>query len=332
MRRFVIILFIVCFPVVVYLSGPRFPKPYLSDTLPVVTINTHNAEHYVDSIESLHKIRPDNQARIVWYNDSLKQKTEYAVLYIHGFGACWFDGSPTHTCFARSIGANLYLSRLASHGIDTTEALIDIYPDSLYNSAKRALFIAHALGDKVIVMSTSTGGTLALKLAADFPDMVNSLILLSPNIAINNPAVFLVSGPWGFQLAKKVGGGGLYRHLTSSSENDSKYWYKKERWESVVYLQQLIDATMKKEVFKKVKQPVFLGYYYKNEKEQDPEVKVSAMLKMFDQLGTPDSLKMKVAFPDADTHVIGCSEFSKSYYDVEMEILRFARKVGIAAQ
>jgi len=86
---------------------------------------------------------------------------------------------------------------------------------------------------------------------------------------------------------------------------------------------------MTKEVFNKVKQPVFMGYYYKNEKEQDRIVKVSAMLEMFDQLGTPDSLKVKVAFPDAGDHVIGCSLLSKSYLDVEREVLNFARKIGI---
>ena len=35
-------------------------------------------------------------------------------------------------------------------------------------------------------MATSTGGTLALKLAAEYPDIAG-LILLSPNIAINDP-------------------------------------------------------------------------------------------------------------------------------------------------
>jgi pimeloyl-ACP methyl ester carboxylesterase len=329
MKKLISVVLIVCIPVVIYFSGPKFENPRLSKDLPTIRVDTRSAGHYVDSIESLVKLRPDNQARIVWNNDSLRNKTEYVVLYLHGFGACWYEGFPTHINFAKSIGANLYLSRLASHGIDTKEQLIDMYPAALYETAKQALIIAHTLGNKVIVMSTSTGGTLALKLAADFPELIHSLILLSPNVAINNPAAFLVSGHWGLQIVRKVGGGGLYRVLDPGSETEQKYWYKKERWESVVYLQQLIDATMTKEVFKKVKQPIFLGYYYKNEKEQDPVVKISAMLEMFNQLGTPDSQKVKVAFPDAGDHVIGCSLLSKSYLDVEKEVLKFAHKIRV---
>jgi len=39
-----------------------------------------------------------------------------------------------------------------------------------------------------------------------------------------------------------------------------------------------------------------MGYYFKNEKFQDSVVSVEAMLKMFDQLGTPENLKVKRLF------------------------------------
>ena len=54
-------------------------------------------------------------------------------------------------------------------------------------------------GKKVILMSTSTGGTLSLKLAANFPEIAG-LILYSPNIEINNPSAFLLNDPWGLQI------------------------------------------------------------------------------------------------------------------------------------
>ena len=58
-------------------------------------------------------------------------------------------------------------------------------------------------------------------------------------------------------------------------------------------------------------------YYYKNEQEQDPVVKVGAMLKMFDQLGTPISKKQKIALPNTGNHVIGSSITSKDIEGVE---------------
>jgi len=74
--------------------------------------------------------------------------------------------------------------------------------------------------------------------------------------------------------------------------------------EGYISLAGLVENTMKEETFEKIEQPVFLAYYYKNEEEQDPVVSVAAMLEMYDQLGTPSSLKRKVAFPEAGNHVI----------------------------
>ena len=197
-------------------------------------------------------------------------------------------------------------------------------------SAKQALAIGKQLGDKVILVSTSTGGTLALMLAAYYPDDVYALINMSPNIAINDPAAFLLNDPWGLQIARTVLGG-KYR-ITGASEEHSKFWNKKYRLESLVQLEELIETTMTKDLFRKVTQPSLTLYYYKNEQEQDPEVKVSAMLKMNDQLATPDNLKETVAFPNAGVHVIGCSMTSKDVEGVYSAMKKFAiEKLGMKA-
>src|SRR5258708_7415518 len=74
-------------------------------------------------------------------------------------------------------------------------------------SAKEALAIGRQLGNKVILMGTSTGGTFALQLAATYPDQVAALVLLSPNIAINDPNAWLLNNHWGLQIAHLVTGG-----------------------------------------------------------------------------------------------------------------------------
>jgi pimeloyl-ACP methyl ester carboxylesterase len=309
--------------VFVYFMGPQFEKPNLTAVLPDIDLELASVENYVQKKEAKFNIRPDNEARIVWNNDSLKEKTEYCVLYLHGFSATWYEGFPSHLNFAKSINANVYLSRLAAHGLAGDDALLEMTPSSLYESAKEALLIALQLGDKVILMGTSTGGTLALKLAADFPDKVNSLFLLSPNVAINNPAAFLLDKHWGLQIARISGGGGKNRIFHEAPDLEQKYWNQEYRWEATVYLQQLIVATMTPEVFQKIRQPLFLGYYYKNEKEQDPVVRVDALLQMFNLVNTPDALKHKVAFPDAGDHVIACEATSGCAGDVEKEMIDF---------
>jgi hypothetical protein len=80
---------------------------------------------------------------------------------------------------------------------------------------------------------------------------------------------------------------------------------------------------MKPEVFSRIKCPVFLGYYYKNETEQDNTVSVPAMLKMFDELGTPENLKEKKAFPMVAAHVIASYVRSKDWQSVEKETDNF---------
>jgi pimeloyl-ACP methyl ester carboxylesterase len=311
---------------ITYLSGPKFPKPELSAELPKIQIQTSDFESYLKQKEARLKIKPDNESRVIWANDSLKNKTAYCLLYIHGFSASWYEGNPVHLDFARRYGMNLYIPLLASHGIDTTEALIDMTPDRLYESAKEALVAAQALGDKVILMGTSTGGTLMLKLAAEFPQMMEGLILLSPNIAINNPAAFLLSKPWGLQIARSVYKGNYRVTNPDFASEDCRYWNCKYRLEAVVYLQQLVESTMKKETFTKVDKPVFLGYYYKDEQNQDQVVRVDAMLKMFDQLGTPENLKQKMAFPEAGAHPIGSKLFSKQWQEVETASFQFAEE------
>jgi hypothetical protein len=68
---------------------------------------------------------------------------------------------------------------------------------------------------------------------------------------------------------------------------------------------------------------VLLLYYYKNELEQDPVVRVDAMLKMYDELGTPNNLKQKVAIPNAGNHVMGSYITSKDLPGVEKAIESF---------
>jgi len=316
----------------VYLGGPTFPKPELSNKLPEIQVQISGFEAYLQAKNSALKIKPDNESRIIWANDSLKNKTSYCLLYLHGFSASWYEGNPVHIDFAHRYGMNLYIPLLASHGIDTQEALIDMTPDRLYESAKEALVAAQVLGEKVILMSTSTGGTLSLELAAEFPELISGLILYSPNVAINNGAAFLLSKPWGLQIARSVYKGNYRITNTDFASEDCRYWNCKYRLEAVVYLQQLVESTMKKETFSKVNKPVFLGYYYKDKENQDKVVKVDAMLKMFDELGTPENMKQKVAFPEAGDHPIGSKLFSKAWQDVEKASFVFAEaKLGLKA-
>jgi pimeloyl-ACP methyl ester carboxylesterase len=308
--------------IIVYFLGPHPSKPKYIRELPGVPSQPMALGQYVYAKESEHKLKPDNEARIIWFSDSSRQKTPYAFVYLHGFSASQKEGDPVHRNIAREFGANLYLSRLAEHGIDTSEQLLNLTADEYWASAEEALAIGKRLGEKVILMSTSTGGTLALKLAATYPDDIAGLILLSPNIAINDPFAWMLNNPWGLQIARAVKHG---NYIVAEDDRPvyRQYWNKPYRLEAAVQLQELIATSMNKETFRRVKQPVQLIYYYKDEIHQDSVVKVSAMLTMFDELGTPYCLKRKMAMPGAGNHVVASPIKSHDVEGVQKEIERF---------
>ncbi|PWU03927.1 MAG: alpha/beta hydrolase [Bacteroidetes bacterium] len=315
------LLFIPFLLVILYLLGPAPKTPVYKKNLPTLPSANSDLEKYISSHEAMHKVKPDNEARIVWANDSLKQKTKYAIVYLHGFSASQAEGAPTHEEIAKEFGCNLYLSRLAEHGIDTVDAMINLTADKLWESAKEAYAIGKQLGDSVILMGTSTGGTLALMLAAEYPDIAG-LILYSPNIAINDPNAWILNRHWGLQVARMVTKSDF---ITSKDQRPiyKQYWNAPYRLEAAVQLEELLETGIGKSNFQKVNQPTLLLYYYKDEVHQDSVVKVSAMQKMFRQLGTDSSHKKSVPLPETGDHVIGSYIKSNDMQSVKNETEKF---------
>src|SRR5688572_15712213 len=309
----------------VYFFGPKPSQPKLTADLPVVPSDAKDLEMYIANNEAKHKIKIDNEARIVWLNDSLKQKTEYAVMYIHGFSASQEEGDPVHINFTKKFGCNLYLARLAEHGLDTIDCMLNLTADKLWTSAKEAYAIGKQIGQKIIIIGTSTGGTLALKLASVYPEIAG-LILLSPNIEINDSNAWMLNNPWGLQIARFFKGG-PYHYSSDTTTIYKNYWYPQYRVEALVQLEELVESTMKGSVFEKITQPVLLLYYFKDEDNQDKVVKVSAMRRMFAQLGTHPEKKRETALPNAGDHVIGSYIKSKDLQSVEAEIEKFAKEI-----
>ncbi len=310
--------------IVLYFMGPHPSTPKYGKDLPVIEVPVSKMDSFVKSHEAKFKIKPDNEGRIIWANDSSKEMTEYSVVYLHGFSASQEEGDPVHYSFAQKFGCNLYLSRLDAHGLVTDEPLLNMTAEGLYNSAKEAYVIGKKLGRKVILMSTSTGGSLALKLASEFPDIA-ALILLSPNIEINDSKAWMLNNPWGLQISRLFKG--RYNVVADTTAIYAQYWNNRYRMEATVQLEELLETTMKHSVFKKVTQPLLLLYYYKDEEHQDSVVKVSAMKRMFVQVSTADNLKKEVPIPNGGAHVLGSYIKSKDLVSVETACETFAREI-----
>jgi len=313
MRTLRWLLFFVSFFGILYFIGPDPDAPILDTTLPNIA-EGKNLDSLVQVQESKHHIKPNNEARIIWA-DSNHQMTDYAIVYLHGFSASQMEGAPVHESIAKKFHCNLYLARLAEHGIDSVDNLVNLTADNYWESAKWAYAIGKKLGKKVILMSTSTGGTLALQLAADYPEIAG-LIMYSPNIAINNPTAPLLNNPWGLQIARLVMHGN-YMHIPYTNPDYPKYWNTQYRLEATVALQNLLEATMTKETFSKIHQPSLALYYYQDPTHQDKVVKVSAIQNMIKQIATPDNAKSAIAIPKAGNHVLASPLASHDIVSVE---------------
>lgn len=308
-----------------YIAGPGVAEANLDPTLPAVTQDLPQLEAEIRRSEAaIPDLKPDNEARIIWADSTNKQKTPYSIVYIHGFGASWAEGDPVHRNLAKRYGANLYLARMHDAGISDPDAFDDLTPENFVAGAKRALAIGKALGDSVIIIGTSAGGLLTVYLASTHPEL-KGIVLYSPCMAVYNSALKLTTGPWGTQLLHSLLG--ERRDDMRYAPDRAQYWLTSYDADGLLALQQTMDAISQPEVYAKVKVPVFLGYYYKNDNEQDKVVSVKAMQEMFPLLGTPDSLKMERAFPESGDHVIASHFTSKDLQGVQYATENFFEKV-----
>lgn len=220
-----------------WLFGPYEKAPL---TPAIATINPDLDAHFATVEAAFDDITPGTEKRIVWA-DAPGTQTEYAILYIHGFSATSEEIRPVPDRIADTLGANLIYTRLQGHG-RTGDALADGTVQGWVNDLDEGLQAARIAGQKVLILSTSTGGTLVTATAQN-PDLmqdVAGLILVSPNYGLNNPAARLLSWPaaryWLPPLA------GARRSFEPQNEAHGTYWTTEYPSVAVMPMVALIDA------------------------------------------------------------------------------------------
>jgi esterase/lipase len=310
-----------------YFLGPKPASPQLVQPMLTAFVSLPILEQEIDKNEKQVKgIKPENEAKIVWADSTKKVKTKVAMLYLHGFGASEKEGYPTNIHLADTFDCNMYLARLSEHGINVgDDNFLNFTADSYYQSGEKALHIAQQLGDSVVIISTSAGAALGLFLASRHPE-VKAILMYSPAIKLYKKEAAMMPGPWGLQIAKWVTGKD-HNDWVYKNASHAKYWTNHQRFEGVVQFSIFLKETMIPSTFNQVKCPVFMGYYYRDEENQDKVVSVAAMQEMFEQLGTSQHLKRKIDFPNANNHVIATSFLSDEWQNVEAESIKFMREI-----
>ncbi|MFD0930985.1 alpha/beta hydrolase [Psychroflexus salinarum] len=296
---------------------------WISPQLSAQSISNYSIETIDEWIEEqeteILDLKKDNNAMISWAKEP-ETLTDLVFVYLHGFGASRMEAEPVISKLAKEFEANVFYARLKGHGRSGVEGFEELTKEKYLASAEEALEVGRLLGKKVVLISTSTGGTLSLHLASRHKDIAG-LLLYSPFVGLKNPMMAQITTPQGRELFKSMIGGEVQK--MDRPEPESNYWSTEYHINAYVALIGMLKETMTPETFKAVNCPVFMAYYYKNEEEQDKVVSVSAMIDMYNQLGTPEELKHKQAFPETGNHVIASELRSNDWVSVLEESQKF---------
>ena len=181
--------------------GPNTPAPR-----PLPPEKITQLDDWIRASESAYPdIKPGNNKGIVW-NSKAKKKTPWAVVYIHGFSASRLETAPLTDKVAKILGANAFHTRLTGHG-RTNEAMAEATPQEWMADTVEAIRIGQTLGEKVLVISCSTGSTLSTWFATS-PDAnkVAAHVFFSPNYGPKDKNAEIINTPWGKQLATLIMG------------------------------------------------------------------------------------------------------------------------------
>lgn len=196
MRRLGILLVaVVAALAAVLVLGPREPVPPVR-ALDPATLPEDLDAWLAEREAAVPGLRPGTEKRILWAG-APGAVTPLSVVYLHGFSASSEEIRPVPDRVAEGLGANLYFTRLAGHGADGAALAQPVAADWLADLAE-AVAIGRRIGERVVLIGTSTGGTLAA-LAATDPALARDLagvVLVSPNFAIRNRAAWLLGLPW----------------------------------------------------------------------------------------------------------------------------------------
>lgn len=222
--------------VLVFFSGPKAtvdPQPF-SRQLPA------DLQAYLTASEAAFPdITPGAEKTIIWAHPE-QQQTELSIVYLHGFSATRQETAPLCDELAKALGANLFYTRLSGHG-RSSRALGEVGAGEWLRDAREALAIGQRLGRKVLIVGTSTGGTLAAWLAATQNDApVLAYVLISPNFSPRDRAAQVLTWPWASTFAPLLLG--TERQWKPLNDEQARYWTHRYPTQALLPMMALVNA------------------------------------------------------------------------------------------
>lgn len=216
--------------------------------------------------------------------------SEWVVVAIHGFSASRQETAPLAQLVASALQANLVEARLTGHGLQSNP-LADVVAEHWLDDARRILTEAASLGDRLIIIGTSTGATLAAAML-DQPsaDPIDTLVMISPNFMPQNAGAPWLTRPFGPVLAKLIAGD--MRCFDPRNELQQKYWSTCTPTTAAIEVMRLVDRANR--VWPERMQQRLLVFY----SGDDAVVSPKATRDAFDAVEARDKLLVEVTDSD----------------------------------
>jgi len=245
---------------------------------------------------------PGTEKRITRFGEG--NRTPYSVLYLHGFSATRQETAPLAATVAHALGANLFETRLAGHGRENG-LLANVRAEDWLRDAVEALTIAAQLGERVIVIGTSTGATLAAAMLGH-PAMhaVDTIVMLSPNFVPNDPGAAWLTRPAGPLLARLLVG--ETRSWEPHNDAQARFWSTTYPTASAVEMMRLVDLA-NRQLPAEVPQRLLMFY-----SKDDTVVSAAAAVAVFEKTIAPQKAAIEIVDPgDPSHHVLAGDVLSK---------------------
>lgn len=223
----------------VWVSGPREPKD-TTITFDPAAIGSDPDAWLAAAEAKVPNIRPGLQKEIVWAYPESKAKTPVALVVVHGFSASKGELRPVPDIVAGNLSANLYYTRMTGHGQDGA-AMLSGSVNAWVNDFAEALAIGRLLGEKVVILSVSTGGSLSAWAATQsaLMDKVAGIVFVSPNFALVNQQTEILSLPFAGTLADLIVG--KEREFETFNEAHKTYWTYKYPTRALLPMKAAVD-------------------------------------------------------------------------------------------
>lgn len=242
MRRVLIILTvsILALPFAALVTAPRELQNSVTPVIP-----GNDLELWLEQREAaVHRrtpLVPNTEKRILWKNPDDHSKTDFAVVYIHGFSATRQEIAPVPEIVASRLGANLFETRLAGHGLQSV-ALAGVSAEDWLADAAEALAVGAAIGKRIVIIATSTGATLTLAMSGS-EDMkkVAAIVMISPNFSPRDPNAARLTWPGGPQIARLTLG--ETRSWTPQNDAQARAWSTSYPVTALIEMMRLVQYT-----------------------------------------------------------------------------------------